>query len=274
LISNEEGGAEQELEGSNNNQKLEESSFGSIVPTLIAIGDSPVADEEIQRHIVRALDNLSIEAPSTPQSKLLPCLPLINRILDTIKDEDIRKRALHVLNKLSPPLPSIPVSSPFLIDDQRNYFQQEYDDDISQFYGQPQNTSDLSLNKENNSKSKETKAEVETSTITVKTDSTTARTTKVDNLTSSCSISIENLILFDDKEPTTFETTAHNYSGNIDELNNNFDNISLEHNYNNEEILSTSLDKNNNSTPPRLPPIRQNSGALPALLNRFPFNDQ
>lgn len=61
VMSNEEGEVEQEVEGSNDEQKLEESSFGSIVLTLIAIGDSPVADEEIQRHIVRALDNLSTE---------------------------------------------------------------------------------------------------------------------------------------------------------------------------------------------------------------------
>lgn len=51
---------EAEQEQDNNDQQLEES-FGSIVPTLIAIGDSPVADVEIQRHIVRALDNLSTE---------------------------------------------------------------------------------------------------------------------------------------------------------------------------------------------------------------------
>ena len=51
---------EKEVEQNKNDQQLEES-FDSIVPTLIAIGDSPVADVEIQRHIVRALDNLSTE---------------------------------------------------------------------------------------------------------------------------------------------------------------------------------------------------------------------
>jgi len=61
IMTNEEKGIEEKVEQDINNQQLEEESFGSIVPTLIAIGDSPVADVEIQRHIVRALDNLSTE---------------------------------------------------------------------------------------------------------------------------------------------------------------------------------------------------------------------
>ncbi|CAB4380285.1 ARM repeat-containing protein [Rhizophagus irregularis] len=250
---------EAEQEQDNNDQQLEEF-FGSIVPTLIAIGDSPVADVEIQRHIVRALDNLSTEVPSMSHSKLLPCLPLINRILDTIKDEDIRKRATHVLNKLSPPLPSIPISSPFILNnDQQHYFQQDYDD-ISHFYGQPQNTSDLSLNEKNNLT--KTKVEVENNTATTK-------TTNVDdsNVITSYLVPVDNLILLDDKETKTsaYISTSNNNFGNIEELNNNFNNISLEHNY--KETLST-LDK-----PPKLPPIRQNSGALPTLLNQFSFDN-
>lgn len=38
-----------------------EESWGSVIPTLIAIGDSPVSNVEIQRHIIRAVDNLSTE---------------------------------------------------------------------------------------------------------------------------------------------------------------------------------------------------------------------
>ncbi|CAG8754498.1 12897_t:CDS:1, partial [Racocetra fulgida] len=38
-----------------------EESWESVIPALIAIGDSPVSDVEIQRHIIRALDNLSTE---------------------------------------------------------------------------------------------------------------------------------------------------------------------------------------------------------------------
>jgi hypothetical protein len=182
--------------------------------------------------------------------------------LDTIKDEDIRKRATHVLNKLSPPLPSIPISSPFnLNNDQQHYFQQEYDDDISHFYGQPQNTSDLSLNEKNNLT--KTKVEVENNTITTK-------ITNVDdsNLITSYLVPVENLILLDDKETNTsayINSSNNNNFGNIEELNNNFNNIRLEHNY--EETLST-LDN-----PPKLPPIRQNSGTLPTLLNQFSFDN-
>ncbi|GBB94613.1 hypothetical protein RclHR1_02390019 [Rhizophagus clarus] len=244
---------EQEVEQDNSDQRFEES-FGSIVPTLIAIGDSPVADVEIQRHIVRALDNLSTEVPSKSHSKLLPCLPLINRILDTVKDEDIRKRATHVLNKLSPPLPSIPISSPFILNnDQQHYFQQ-YDDDISHFYGQPQNSSDLSLNEKNNI----TKTEVEVGKNTA-----TTKLTNIDdsNVITSYLVPVENLILLDDQE-----TKTSSYINSSE--NNNFNNISLEHNYNNHEETLSTLDK-----PPKLPPIRQNSGALPALLNQFSFDD-
>ncbi|CAG8492184.1 17089_t:CDS:10 [Acaulospora morrowiae] len=86
-----------------------EESWGSVISTLIAIGDSPVSDVEIHRHIIRALDNLSTEVPSGSLSKLSPCIPLINRILETVKDEDIRKRAAHVLNKLTHP-PSLLVN--------------------------------------------------------------------------------------------------------------------------------------------------------------------
>jgi hypothetical protein len=64
---------EQEVEQDNNDQQLEES-FGSIVPTLIAIGDSPVADVEIQRHIVRALDNLSTEGNIQNKKNLNKCI--------------------------------------------------------------------------------------------------------------------------------------------------------------------------------------------------------
>ncbi|RIA93187.1 armadillo-type protein [Glomus cerebriforme] len=267
VMPNEEEEVEK-VEQNNNNQQLEES-FGSIVPTLIAIGDSPVADVEIQRHIVRALDNLSTEVLSMSHSKLLPCLPLIKRILDTIKDEDIRKRASHVLNKLSPPLPSIPISSPFVLNnDQQNYFQQDYDDDISHFYGQPQNTSDLSLNEKNNLTSKDTKVKVEDNTI-MKTDDATTMIKKVDSNSNVISlIPIENLIYFDDTAYLNSNINNNNYE-NIEELNNNFNNISLEHNYNNEETLNN----NNNSIAPQLPPLRQNSGTLPALLNQFPFNN-
>ncbi|CAG8493300.1 2198_t:CDS:10 [Cetraspora pellucida] len=76
-----------------------EGSWESVIPALIAIGDSPVSDVEIQRHIIRALDNLSTEVSL---SKLTPCIPLINRILDTVKDDDIKKRASYVLNKIAP----------------------------------------------------------------------------------------------------------------------------------------------------------------------------
>ncbi|CAG8506887.1 26446_t:CDS:10 [Gigaspora margarita] len=79
-----------------------EESWEGVIPALIAIGDSPVSDVEIQRHIIRALDNLSTEVPSVSLSKLTPCIPLINRILDTVKDDDIKKRASHVLNKIAP----------------------------------------------------------------------------------------------------------------------------------------------------------------------------
>ncbi|CAG8691237.1 16768_t:CDS:2, partial [Gigaspora rosea] len=79
-----------------------EESWEGVIPALTAIGDSPVSDVEIQRHIIRALDNLSTEVPSVSLSKLTPCIPLINRILDTVKDDDIKKRASHVLNKIAP----------------------------------------------------------------------------------------------------------------------------------------------------------------------------
>ncbi|CAG8580396.1 802_t:CDS:10 [Dentiscutata erythropus] len=79
-----------------------EESWEGVIQALIAIGDSPVSDVEIQRHIIRALDNLSTEVPSVSLSKLTPCIPLINRILDTVKDDDIKKRASHVLNKIGP----------------------------------------------------------------------------------------------------------------------------------------------------------------------------
>ncbi|CAI2163679.1 11923_t:CDS:10 [Funneliformis geosporum] len=193
-------------------QQSEEESFGSIVPTLIAIGDSPVADVEIQRHIVRALDNLSTEVPSMSHSKLLPCLPLINRILDTIKDVDIRKRASHVLNKLSPPLPSIPVTSPFLLNKQ-HYFQ-GYDDDISQFYGQPQNTSDLSLNEQDNSAN--TAGEIELLINNASTSdmnkTVNLRTMEMVNVNAIASPlkPIENLILLDENE-ATYESTTTSY---------------------------------------------------------------
>ncbi|CAG8505266.1 16022_t:CDS:10 [Acaulospora colombiana] len=84
-----------------------EESWGSVISTLIAIGDSPVSDVEIQRHIIRALDNLSTDVPPRSRSKLSPCIPLINRILEMVKDEDIRKRATHVLNKLTPSSPPV-----------------------------------------------------------------------------------------------------------------------------------------------------------------------
>ncbi|CAG8530077.1 1621_t:CDS:10 [Diversispora eburnea] len=76
-----------------NNQT--EESWGSVIPTLIAIGDSPVSNVEIQRHIIRAIDNLSTEVPSGSHSKLTPCIPLINRILDTVKDEDIQREKVE-----------------------------------------------------------------------------------------------------------------------------------------------------------------------------------
>ncbi|CAG8510281.1 10998_t:CDS:10, partial [Scutellospora calospora] len=57
-------------------------SWEGIIPALIAIGDSPVSDVEIQ-------------LPSVSLSKLTPSIPLINRILDTVKDDDIKKRASH-----------------------------------------------------------------------------------------------------------------------------------------------------------------------------------
>ena len=42
----------------------EDTSHVSVVAALIAIGDSPVADTEIHRHIVRAFDNLSTAGSS------------------------------------------------------------------------------------------------------------------------------------------------------------------------------------------------------------------
>ncbi|CAG8551545.1 13823_t:CDS:10 [Funneliformis mosseae] len=260
-MTDEKGGVDEEIEQDVHLQQSEEESFGSIVPTLIAIGDSPVADVEIQRHIVRALDNLSTEVPSMSHSKLLPCLPLINRILDTIKDEDIRKRASHVLNKLSPPLPSIPATSPFLLNNKQYYFQ-GYDDDISQFYGQPQNTSDLSLNEQDDLASAagkvkilfETNANVRTSGMDGAVNLKTMEMVNVNAIASPLK-PIENLILFDENEATYETTTSY-----IEELNNNFININLETNH--EEIPSITLDKNNHTMPPILPPIKQISEAL------------
>ena len=42
----------------------EDTSHISVVAALIAIGDSPVADIEIHKHIVRAFDNLSTAGSS------------------------------------------------------------------------------------------------------------------------------------------------------------------------------------------------------------------
>ncbi|CAG8532971.1 7028_t:CDS:10 [Paraglomus occultum] len=79
----------------------------SVVTPLIAIGDSPVADSEIHKHIVRAFDNLSTkcekeenQVPINILAKLIPSSPLINRIAETIADEEVRRRAAHVINKL------------------------------------------------------------------------------------------------------------------------------------------------------------------------------
>ncbi|RHZ87825.1 hypothetical protein Glove_30g42 [Diversispora epigaea] len=110
-----------------NNQT--EESWGSVIPTLIAIGDSPVSNVEIQRHIIRAIDNLSTEVPSGSHSKLTPCIPLINRILDTVKDEDIRKRASHVLNKLNPPLSPLISSIDKILFEKKNEIINSNDDD-------------------------------------------------------------------------------------------------------------------------------------------------
>ncbi|CAG8543966.1 8553_t:CDS:10 [Paraglomus brasilianum] len=80
----------------------EDTSHVSVVAALIAIGDSPVADTEIHRHIVRAFDNLStaVDIPIKSLAKLIPSISLINRIATTAVDEDIRRRAAQVIKKL------------------------------------------------------------------------------------------------------------------------------------------------------------------------------
>ncbi|CAO3616566.1 unnamed protein product [Cunninghamella blakesleeana] len=72
----------------------------NVIPTLLAMGQSANVTCDIQRHIIRALDNLCSNGSKTSRETTFEFIsPFINQIISTTKDNEVSKRAKVLLEK-------------------------------------------------------------------------------------------------------------------------------------------------------------------------------
>lgn len=82
------------------NSKNKDIKTFNVIPTLLAMGQSANATCDIQRHIIRALDNICSNGSKVSRETTFEFIsPFINQIISTTKDNEISKRAKVLLEK-------------------------------------------------------------------------------------------------------------------------------------------------------------------------------
>ncbi|KAL1930085.1 hypothetical protein VTP01DRAFT_1239 [Rhizomucor pusillus] len=77
----------------------------NVIPTLLAMGLSANVTKDVQRHIVRAIDNLSAQVPNSEDDKqkwrnvFQDVYPYVSNILENSSDEDTLKRAQSIKDR-------------------------------------------------------------------------------------------------------------------------------------------------------------------------------